>query len=250
MRVRRGDRVRLRLVNAGSALPVAVRIAGHEMLVTHADGQPVVHRKTQAVVLGMGERWDLVVTAGNPGVWPITAFAQDRKRVSVMLRYDGIQGATPSVGPQDPAERGDVLRYRDLSSSAPGRVSDPDRWYDLELSGGMMDPARWTINGRRYPDTDPLEVRSGERVRLRLFNMSMMPHPMHLHGHFFQLLRIEGRNIRAPILKDTVTLGHMETVVADVVADNPGSRWLLHCHNLYHHLGGMGTELRYVTGRT
>lgn len=246
LRVRRGDRVRLRLINAGSALPVAVRVAGHAMEVTHADGQPVVPRATDAVVLGMGERWDAIVEARNPGLWPITALAVGRKRTSVMLRYDGIERTTPSAQPDDTAGRGRALRYADLSAREPRPVEDCDREYDLELSGGMMDPSRWTINGRRYPVTDPLEARAGERVRIRLFNMSMMPHPMHLHGHFFQLIGVDGRRIEAPMLKDTVTVGHMEELVLDVVADNPGSRWLFHCHNIYHHLGGMGTELRYV----
>ena len=91
-----------------------------------------------------------------------------------------------------------------------------------------------------------MQVHEGERIRLRVVNMSMVPHPVHLHGHFYRLLEVSGERLRRPILKDTVMVGHMEGFVADVVADNPGARWLLHCHNLYHHLGGMAMELRYV----
>jgi FtsP/CotA-like multicopper oxidase with cupredoxin domain len=74
----------------------------------------------------------------------------------------------------------------------------------------------------------------------------MVPHPVHLHGHFFQLREMNGERLRRPILKDTIMVGHMESFVADVVANNPGARWLLHCHNLYHHMAGMARELRYI----
>jgi len=244
LRARRGDRVRLRLVNAGSALPIAVWLAGQELEVTHADGQPVVPRRTPALILGMGERYDVLITATHPGVWPLTAVATGRNRATVLLRYDGVTGGAAESG-DVPSVR-DVLRYPELSAATPLPAGDPDRRFDLELSGGMMDPTRWTINGRQYPDTEPIEIREGERARVRLFNMSMMPHPIHLHGHFFQVVSFDDRRLRVPILKDTITLGHMETADLDVVADNPGSRWLLHCHNVYHMMGGMQTELRYV----
>ena len=86
----------------------------------------------------------------------------------------------------------------------------------------------WTINGKSYPDTDPIEVRVGERVRLKLFNMSMEDHPMHLHGHTFQVVGIGGRPVDGP-LKDTITVRHMEQVEIEFVANNPGD-WLFHCH--------------------
>lgn len=243
LRVRRGDRVRLRLVNAGSALPIAVWLAGHELQVTHADGQPVAPLKTPALLLGMGERYDVLVTATHPGVWPLSAVAGGH-RTTVWLRYDGVTATAPTSAAAPPYD--DALRYMELSAATPLPAGDPDRRINLELSGGMMDPTRWTINGRQYPDTVPIQVRRGERVRLRLYNMSMMPHPIHLHGHFFQVVSCDERLLDAPILKDTITLGHMEAAELDVIADNPGSHWLLHCHNVYHMMGGMQTELRYV----
>ncbi len=95
----------------------------------------------------------------------------------------------------------------------------------------------WTIGGQVYPDADPIEIRKGERVRIRLRNMSMMAHPMHLHGHFFRV---------GDAWKDTVIVpAHMGTVALDFRADNPG-RWLFHCHNAYHMEMGMAREVRYV----
>ncbi len=245
LRVRRGDRLRLRLINAGSSLPLLIQVAGHEMQVTHADGQPIDPGKTRAVTLGMGERWDVLIEAQNPGLWPLTATAPGGARVTTLIRYDGVRSTRPEPGPREADGREETLRYDELAGATPSSVPVPDRVYDLQLSGGMPDPARWTINHRVHPDTEPILVRTGQRVRLRLSNMSMMPHPMHLHGHFLQLVSFNGRRLSTPVRKDTVMFGHMEGGILDVVADNPGARWLFHCHNLYHHMAGMATELRY-----
>jgi len=106
----------------------------------------------------------------------------------------------------------------------------------------MMNPDVWTINGRAYPDTEPLWVRLGERVRIRLFNMSMEDHPMHLHGHSFRVIDFNGRPLS--LVKDTVNVGHMDTVDIEFVADNPGT-WFFHCHKPMHMEGGMVTVVRY-----
>ena len=118
---------------------------------------------------------------------------------------------------------------------------------ELTLSGGMMMTGMgsdaWTINGRSYPDTPPIDVKVGQRIRLRLFNMSMEDHPMHLHGHTFQLVAVNGRSVDGP-LKDTITLRHMEQYDIEFVANNPGT-WLFHCHNLVHMMGGLMAQVRY-----
>lgn len=104
--------------------------------------------------------------------------------------------------------------------------------------GGTMTPYRWTLNGRAHPDSAPLAVAQGERVRMRLRNMSDMAHPMHLHGHTFALAD-------SGLRKDTVTIRPMRTVEIEFDADNPG-QWAFHCHNVYHHRAGMMTTLSYV----
>ena len=95
----------------------------------------------------------------------------------------------------------------------------------------------WTMNGQAYPAADPLSVRQGERVRVRLTNHSMMIHPMHLHGHFFHV---------GQAVKDTVIVPpFMGRVDFEFVADNPGN-WFFHCHNVYHMESGMARVVRYV----
>jgi multicopper oxidase len=110
-----------------------------------------------------------------------------------------------------------------------------------ELSGGMM-AYDWTINGRPFADMQPLTVRETQRVSLTFSNMSMMWHPMHLHGHTFQVVKSDGS---PGARKDTVIVLPMQKLTVDLIADNPGE-WMLHCHNTYHQEAGMMTSLNYT----
>jgi FtsP/CotA-like multicopper oxidase with cupredoxin domain len=103
----------------------------------------------------------------------------------------------------------------------------------------MMGSDVWTINGKQYPSTDPLEARRGDQVRIRLGNMSMEAHPMHLHGQSFKVLAVNGRRLDAPIVKDSVDVeAHMGAVDIESTAHNPGN-WFFHCHKPMHMDGGM-----------
>jgi FtsP/CotA-like multicopper oxidase with cupredoxin domain len=239
--VKRGDRVRLRFMNPSGATTYRVAIAGHRMSVSHADGRPVKPVEVDALEIGMGERYDVIVEARNPGAWAIAAapLQGSPEPGRAILRYLDARGAPQPAGQElEGLRRGRVLQLDDLVSTEPdGRAAvAPDRDVDLLLSGGMMSSA-WTIGGQVYPGADPIEIRRGERVRFRLRNMSMALHPMHLHGHFFRVGRA---------WKDTVLVPpHMGEASFEFRADNPG-RWFFHCHNAYHMEMGMAREVRYV----
>ncbi|MGH7355549.1 MAG: multicopper oxidase domain-containing protein, partial [Candidatus Rokuibacteriota bacterium] len=109
----------------------------------------------------------------------------------------------------------------------------------LTLGGGMMGSDVWTINGKRYPDTDPIPCRKGDRLRITLRNNSMEAHPMHLHGQSFRVLSANGARYQQPIVKDVVDGdAHMGSAVIELVAHNAGD-WLFHCHKPMHMMGGM-----------
>jgi FtsP/CotA-like multicopper oxidase with cupredoxin domain len=242
--VRKGDRVKLRLINAASATVFYLRLAGHTFTIIASDGNPIRPIQSDILQIGMGERYDVVVAADNPGHWLLgaanTGLGEDRLAVPVI--YEGIQQKTaepPSF------HRGlKYATYADFESLVPTAFSagQPDRIYNQPLSGGMHSDA-WAINGQVYPKADPLMVRAGERVRLRYGNQSMMAHPMHLHGHFFRLV-----NPAVPperwALKDTLLLDHMQRFDVEFIADNPG-KWFHHCHNLYHMEAGMANVVVY-----
>ncbi|CAN5509502.1 multicopper oxidase family protein [soil metagenome] len=240
--VRRGERVRLRLINPSASTIFRVALAGHRMQVTHSDGRPVRPVEVDALLIGTGERYDVVIEANNPGTWNLVAASTNAGpgAARALLHYAGTGAAAPGEGNLPEGIRGGrLLTLADLHSvettGKPGQR--PDRTFDLTLSGGMMMARGWSIDGERYADAAPLEIRRGERVRVNLSNMTMCAHPMHLHGHFFRV---------GDALKDTVLVpGHMGRVSFEFTADNPGD-WFFHCHILYHMERGMARVFRYV----
>jgi len=231
-----GQRARLRLVNAGSDTAFRVALGGHRLTITHSDGFPVTPVTTDALLIGMGERYDVLVTVGD-GVFPLVALAEGKQGNALAL-VRSAAGIPPTASARPAELAGKVILSTDLMAVAAVRlpVKDVDRSHDLLLSGSMA-PYRWTINGKTFPDAEPLPVEAGQRVRLRFQNMSMMFHPMHVHGHTFGLVRGGAR-------KDTVIVRPMQTVEVDLDANNPG-QWATHCHNIYHAETGMMTTLSY-----
>ncbi|MDP3771136.1 MAG: copper oxidase [bacterium] len=114
-------------------------------------------------------------------------------------------------------------------------------------AGHSMAYNLYTVNGRSFPATEPLEVAKGDRVRMRLINGgTSTTHPMHLHGHQFRIVAVDGNAVpsAAQLTRNTVTLHPGETYDVEFVAENPGV-WLFHCHELHHADGGMIVPLRY-----
>ncbi len=242
--VKKGDRVKLRLMNASSATIYYLQLAGHTLSITHTDGNPIQPIETDVLRISMGERYDVMFTADNPGNWFLAAseegFGEGQLRVPI--QYHGIQQKEPVMPGFHPGLR--LAGYENFQALNPiaTRESGSPKFFEQLLSGGMHSPF-WSINNQLYPDTDPLMVRKGERVRLGYGNQSMMPHPMHLHGHFFRVV-----NPALPpdlwIFKDTLIVDQMQRIDVEFVADNPG-RWFHHCHNLYHMEAGMANVVMY-----
>ncbi|GAA2086744.1 multicopper oxidase family protein [Streptomyces albiaxialis] len=235
-RAKPGDRIRIRLVNAGGDTAFRVALGGHRMTVTHTDGFPVTHTETDALLLGMGERYDVLVTAKD-GVFPLTALAEGKKETArALLRTGG--GGAPSAKARPKELDGKLVTADKLRAHESVRLerARPDRTLTLKLTGGMQ-KYDWAVNGKKYSPDQRYPVRAGERVRLRFVNTTTMWHPMHLHGHTFAL---PGGGPR----KDTAIVLPGKSLDVDFDADNPGL-WMLHCHNVYHGEAGMMTVLGY-----
>jgi FtsP/CotA-like multicopper oxidase with cupredoxin domain len=239
-RARPGQRARIRIVNAGADTAFRVALGGHRLTVTHSDGFPVRPVTVDTLVVAMGERYDLDVRLGD-GAFPLVAAAEG-KRGQARAVVRTASGPTPGAEPLPDELDGRLLRLRDLRPTPEALLSrraPPERSHDLVFEGDMMGSG-WTINGHSYDPARALPIGHGEVVRLRFVNLSSMFHPVHVHGHTFQV-RLDGE---AGPRKDTVVVVPLQTVVADLVADNPG-RWLAHCHNLYHSMSGMMALLAY-----
>ncbi len=123
----------------------------------------------------------------------------------------------------------------------PPRPADLVRTIEL---GGSMQPYAWSMNGEYWPRVTPLMLSQGQRVQIDLVNRTMMAHPIHLHGHAFQVIAIDGQPIQGAVRDTVLVRPMMGRVRIAFDADNPG-RWAFHCHNLYHMITGMLMEFRY-----
>ncbi|KAA0108991.1 multicopper oxidase family protein [Mycolicibacterium sp. P1-5] len=234
-----GQRIRIRIINAAADTAFRVTLAGHRMTVTHTDGFPVVPTDVDAILLGMGERYDALVTAAD-GVFPLVASAEGKNAIARALLTTGA-GSSPDASFRPPQLTGGVGTV-DTFTAATQVQLPPSSDLDLRvrLSGKMMQ-YEWMINGHPYDRNVPLTIHQGQLATLTFTNASMMWHPMHLHGHTFQVLKPDGS---AGPRKDTLIVQPMQTVAAKLIADNPGI-WMLHCHNGYHMEAGMMTTLEY-----
>jgi FtsP/CotA-like multicopper oxidase with cupredoxin domain len=238
-RARPGDRIRLRIINAGGDTAFRVALGGHEMTVTHTDGYPVEHTATDALLLGMAERYDVLITAKD-GVFPLVALAEGKGAKALAVLRTG-SGSLPggSVHPEELDGR--VVPAGRLVPDECVALCDraPDRELRFRLTGNMRS-FNWSFDHRPYSIEQRHPVREGERIRLTLINATDMWHPMHLHGHTFALAGIDAAGAR----KDTALVLPHRKLVVDFNADNPGL-WMLHCHNQYHSESGMMTVLGY-----
>ncbi|MEV5779961.1 multicopper oxidase family protein [Streptomyces sp. NPDC051639] len=238
-RARPGDRIRLRIINAGGDTAFRVALGGHRMTVTHTDGYPVEHKTTDALLIGMAERYDVLITAKD-GMFPLVALAEGKNaRALAVLRTSSGTLPQPAVHPRE--LDGEVVPARRLRPHESVALNDsgPDRLLRVKLTGSMR-RFDWAFDHEPYSLERRHPIREGERIRLSLINATNMWHPLHLHGHTFALTGLGAVGAR----KDTAVVLPHRKIVVDFYADNPGL-WMLHCHNQYHSESGMMTLLGY-----
>ena len=288
---KKGERVRLRLINGSAMTFFDVRIPGLKLTVVAADGNDVNPVPVDELRMGVAERYDVIVEPKEDRSYTLFAESIDRTGYAraTLATAEGQAGALPErrprallsmadmamsadmagmdhdamagmdhgamTGMNEPAgeaaavpahPRGwaagvppgvKVLAYKDLRAFRKNAdTTEPSRTIKMRLTGNM-ERYVWTLDDARFVEAKPIRVRYGERVRLTMVNETMMAHPMHLHGQFFEVEN--GQTDRKP-LKDTVIVPPGRTVSVVLTAREVGA-WPLHCHLLYHMVSGMMT---------
>lgn len=237
-------RVRLRVINGASSSHFWIGLGALTGRVVAADGHPVRPVSGQKFPLATAQRLDILLDLPGAGAFPILAQLNgSRQRTGIILASRGahvskIAEAALEVAP--PVDNSLEVR---LTAVKPLTPRNPDLIQGMVLSGGMMRFA-WSIDGEYWPKITPLMLTAGQRVEIELLNHSMMAHPMHLHGHAFQVIAINGQQFQGAVRDVVLVEPMMGSVRIAFDAGNPG-RWPFHCHNLYHMMTGMMTELRY-----
>jgi FtsP/CotA-like multicopper oxidase with cupredoxin domain len=235
-----GARVRLRIINGGTATAFWIDPGVLESAVIAVDGGACLPLQAKAYPMAQGQRLDIVVTIpAAGGVFPIYAQVEAAKmRTGIVLATSGaIVTKFADMAEADAGYLGTEFDARLRAVTAlPKREA---RVAHLML--GEEPGYRFTINGKVHGEAAPIAAKLGERLELMFMNQGMMMHPMHLHGHHFQVVDIGAGRFNGP-RRDVVAVppGAMVTVAVDL--DKKGS-WFLHCHHLYHMATGMMTEI-------
>jgi len=244
VRVTPGETVRLRIINMTSGTNVFVSTGRLVAEAIAVDGEDIAPLPGTRFELGVAQRIDLrVPIPGGQGVYPITAQAEGTDMLAgVVLVTAG--AAVPALSARAPRPAGALTNHQEsrLRSVRPLAARPVDHRLSVTL-GGDMAAYVWSLNGQVWPQITPLEVKQGERVELTFVNQTMMTHPMHLHGHVFQVTEVGGARLRGA-KRDTVLVSPRQTVKVEFDALYPGY-WMIHCHLLYHQAAGMMTVLHY-----
>jgi FtsP/CotA-like multicopper oxidase with cupredoxin domain len=257
LRVRSGDRVRLRLINAAASRVFKLAFAGHVVQAIAFDGQAVTPHPLEEVYLGPGMRVDLVIDCMHAPGSSFTITDSDRRSLGELARI---------AYTQEKPRRSKPLKAP--IALKPNRIAEPDLAkatdHYIVFQGGMRGaPVIGQVDGKPSKIQDIMEkyglawtmnfsaqhehalmhepllyLKKGEHVMLRMINETDFVHPMHLHGHFFRVIAIDGAKTQHQEWRDTVMMGPRQTVDVAFVADAVGE-WMYHCHILDHAAGGM-----------
>jgi FtsP/CotA-like multicopper oxidase with cupredoxin domain len=246
VKIEPGGRVLLRVINASSMSGFHVDLGALDGELIAVDGfliAPVVARRFPIAV---AQRLDIRLAIPRaPAAHPVLAVLEgENKQTGIILRA----ADAPIARIPDTASTASPALTLDLESrlraASPLKPRKATRTHTLNLTGTMAGYV-WSINNVPWAkDVPPLAIAKGERVELIFVNQTPMSHPMHLHGHEFQVAEIDGKRF-AGAVRDTVLVTPGRRVVVAFDANNPGL-WALHCHLLYHLDAGMFTTLRYV----
>jgi CopA family copper-resistance protein len=310
-----GDKVKLRIVNAGSSSYFWLQFAGGKLTVVANDGNDVEPIEVDRMIIAPAETYDVIVTIPQNMSYEFRATPEDRtkstslwlgtgmkmpapvlpklkyfegmKMMNDMMKTNGqmkmMEGMDMSLQQMDmntvmypeitgdgkpdgmdnkksdstqSTNKKDIMQGMDMSSNNsdivtlnyamlrdPVKTTLPDlptKILHFNLTGNMNRYV-WTLNNKTVTEADRILIKQGENVRIILTNMSMMRHPMHLHGHDFRVLNGQGEY--AP-LKNVIDIMPMETDTIEFSASQSGN-WFFHCHILYHMMAGMGRVFTY-----
>jgi FtsP/CotA-like multicopper oxidase with cupredoxin domain len=244
IRVREGQRLLLRFLNASAIENRRIALPGHKMKVIALDGNPVpTPQSLDSIFLGTGERIDVVIEMNHPGVWILgsTEKMVRESGLGVVVEYAGQHRQPQWIDP--PKAPWDYTIFGTPTSSAPAPQQTIEMVFE-KIPRGAGKFNSWLINGKVYPHEQEFVLQQGTRYRLVMRNRTDDAHPMHLHRHLWELAEINGKKT-AGIIKDTVVVPYYGRAVVDFTANQPGLS-LFHCHIQQHMDYGFKALFRYA----
>ncbi len=243
VRAEKGGRFRLRIINACAATNMWIDLGEIEGELIAVDGKGVYPIRATRFPLAIAQRADIRLSLPQgSGAWPVIFQSEASPLRSGVILQAG-QGQVSKISDQGIA--GEALTMdmeTQLKSIIVVKPEPSTRVEVVMLTGGGSDYV-WGLNGKPSMHDVLFGVKQGERIEVMFHNMTTMAHPMHLHGHYFQVVEVNGKRF-AGAVRDTVLVPVGGTVTIRFDADNPGT-WALHCHHIYHMNAGMMGAIAY-----
>ena len=277
-----GDTVRVRIINGSASTYFWINYAGGKMNVIASDGMDVEPVPVDRLIIGVSEIYDIEIIIPENKQFELRATTEDRTQFASLFLGKGesvsnasmprlqyfegmkmmndmmtISGNMNDMGMAMSLQQMDMnaimypelqekeiitLNYNMLRSPVSTSLPEkPFRNINLTLTGNMNRYV-WTIDNQTISESDIIQIKKGENIRLIITNNSMMRHPMHLHGHFF---RVVNQHQAYSPLKNVIDIMPMETDTLEFHASEDKGNWYFHCHILYHMMSGMGRILTY-----
>jgi FtsP/CotA-like multicopper oxidase with cupredoxin domain len=246
IKVEPGTVVLLRVINGSSMSNYHLDLGRLKGELIAVDGFAIVPVSGRSFPITTAQRLDIrVAVPREPAAHPMLAVLEGERHQTGIVLVAGSAAVARIPNTAGAASAALTLGLeRRLRAAKPLTPRKADREHTLNLTGDMA-VYRWSLNNIVWnKDVPPLPIAKGERVELVMINRTGMSHPMHLHGHPFQIVEIDGKRF-AGAIRDTVLVPPGRRVVVAFDANNPGL-WAFHCHLLYHLDTGMFTTLRYV----
>lgn len=250
-RTERRARIRLRIINSGASTNFTIDLGALRGTLVAVDGRPIEPVTGSRFPIGIANRCDITIETPRSGAYPIFAVREDgNARAAFVLASPGASIPKYAATGSFRAPLNDLALEMRLRATQPLASRPVSRKLAIDLTGDMARYA-WTIDNVAWTDAlaqsknyPYLPVKRGERVEITMRNKTMMSHPMHLHGHTFQIVGVDQRRFEGA-MRDTILVTPRTSVTVAFDANNPGW-WFFHCHNLYHLAAGMATSLKYV----
>ena len=235
IRVKQGERVLLHVLNASAGEIRSLALPGHVFKIVALDGNPVPTPADVPVLwLGTAERISAIVEMNHPGVWVMGDLDDDDRGhgMGIVVEYANAKGK-PQWSKAKPYKWDYTIFGK--PGAAPASPGETMQFTVVKHNGALNGFNQWLLNGEAF-SMDTMKpvytVHEGRRYRLKFRNASDDIHPLHLHRHSFELVRVGGKPT-AGVIKDVVMLGGFQEVEFDFVADHPGLT-LFHCHQQLH----------------
>lgn len=245
IQVKPGEQVRLRII-AGSAMSnFFINTGLLSAKLVAVDGQDIKPILGKQFELTVGQRLDLLVTIPQgAGAYPILAQGEGTAMQTGLILATA-HAVLPKLSQKTTGKAGALNYDQELQLHAlkPLAPQQPGQTLQVNLEGDMVKYV-WKINNQVWPQIKPLTVEANKRIEIIFNNNTGMSHPMHLHGHTFEVTEINGKLLKDGAMRDTVLVMPHSTVKIQFDSDNPGN-WMMHCHMVYHQASGMMTIVNY-----